>query len=927
MTVDQLRQRFLNFFKKKGHVVVESDSLIPQHDPTLLFTGAGMNQFKDQFMGRNITYKRAVTCQKCLRTADLEKVGKTAGHHTFFEMLGNFSFGDYFKKDAIIWAWEFLTRDLRIPKDRLWASVYREDTEAYDIWKDLIKIPENRIVKLGDKENFWPSEVKKNGPNGPCGPCSEIFYDWGTDIGCGKEACDPSCDCGRFVEIWNLVFTQFERKDGGKLEPLPTKNIDTGMGLERIAAVVQKKKTNFGIDSFSQIIKAITRELNVRYGHDREADSHINAIADHIRAASFAIYDGARPSNEGRGFVIRKLIRKASQRARALGIREPFIYKIIPAVGNAMKHAYPQLARNREDMAGVVLTEEVNLEEILNTILPHVEEEILALKMSKESVLSGEIIFRFYDEKGVPLDLMEERAKEHGLGFDRDGFRKLLEQQKARSRDKSKVADSIFVEKLSDSHLKTEFLDNKDNARAKVLAILKKKNGSAEQVKSAGPGDEIHIALDKTPFYGQSGGQAGDKGELVNKGLKVSISDAKKYEDTIDHIGKVVEGRLKINDTVEARIDAKRRGNIKKNHTATHLLHSALRKVLGGHVRQYGSLVEEDRLRFDFTHPSKMTEDQISRVEDLVNGYIADDMQVKTTLMNLADAKKAGAAALFGEKYKDKVTVRTIGDVSKELCGGTHCASIGEIGAFKIASEGSIASGVRRIEAFTGRGLYEWLRQDVAAIIARYKDSLRLVKEASSANKQTIDKIEDYLRPMLFNSERLVKKDIDSFQMQDARSWTKELKPAFIRTIENLSKELKKAGKLAKSEKLGELKADIETLIKSARNIKGMRVISSEIDGAGMDLLRGLLDDIKSKIGSGIILLGSKAPSRANLACGVTKDLVKNGFDASVIIKKIAGTIGGSGGGRPDMAQAGGKDPAGLKKALDSIYKIVEEVN
>ncbi len=890
MTSDRIRIRFLNFFQKKEHLIMPSDSLLPQHDPTLLFTGAGMNQFKDQFMGRNVTARRVATCQKCLRTADLQKVGRTPGHHTFFEMLGNFSFGDYFKKEAILWAWEFLTEDLGLPKEKLWVSVYTEDNEAYNIWQDEIGVENKRIIRLGDKENFWPSEVKRYGPNGPCGPSSEIFYDWGKDTGCGKSECDPSCDCGRFVEVWNLVFTQFERRDGGVLKPLPTKNIDTGMGLERLAAVIQNKKTNFEIDAFSHIIKSITKEVDKQYGKDKGTDSHINAIADHIRAITFAISDGVRPSNESRGFVVRKLIRRTSQRARALGVYEPFIYKIIPAVAKAMKAPYPQLAEKREDIAGVVLREEENLKDILDTVLPQVEEELVELKEGGRSNVPGNIIFKFYDEKGVPLDLIEEKAAELNLKLDLDGFNKLLGQQKVRSRDKSKVAGSIFFEKLSDVSLKTEFLYDKTATKAKVLGVLKEDG-------------IVHIALDKTVFYGESGGQAGDRGKILGKNLEVRINDAKRYEDTIDHIGKIVKGTVSEGDEVEVKIDVERRSRIMKNHTATHLLHSALKKVLGGHVGQYGSLVEEDRLRFDFTHPAKLDAREIERVEELVNSSIEKDIPVTSVLTSLEDAKKSGAIALFGEKYKDKVLVRTIGDVSKELCGGTHVKKTKDIGAFKILSESSIASGVRRIEALTGEAVYNWLKRDIEKTVLG----------------------SDIGPKLLFKSEAILKKDIKDMTKADLDRWFKELKPKINKTIEELSRKFKKIKKETRLARIDELKNEIESFVKDVKTVGDIRVISRDIADADMETLRDLLDEVKRRVGSAVVILGSRKSSKANLVCGLTDDLVKKGLSAAVLVKRIAAVIGGSGGGRPDLAQAGGNRPDKLKEALELVFKAIEE--
>ncbi|MEE8359427.1 MAG: alanine--tRNA ligase [Candidatus Omnitrophota bacterium] len=926
MTTDQLRVLFLNFFKKRGHTVAESDLLIPRHDPTLLFTGAGMNQFKDQFMGRNVTFTRAATCQKCLRTGDLDKVGKTAGHHTFFEMLGNFSFGDYFKREAITWAWEFLTREARLPKERLWASVFEEDEEAYDIWRDEIKLPQERIIKFGDKDNFWPSEVKKNGPNGPCGPCSEIFYDWGREVGCRKPDCGPSCECDRFVEVWNLVFTQFERREGGVLDPLPMKNIDTGMGLERLAAVVQNKKTNFGIDTFSYVIKAIAKELVVRQGEDNETDSHLNAIADHVRAATVAISDGARPSNESRGFVVRKLIRKASQRARSLGVYEPFMFKIVPVVAKAMKAPYPELLKRREDIASVVLSEEKNLEEILNTVLPRLEEDLASLIDSGKKIVPGELIFRYYDEKGLPLDLIEEKAEECKMELDREGFDRLLEEQKERSRDKSKVSGSIFFEKLSDIDLKTKFLYTKTEANAKVLGILRERDGKTERVQSAGEGDWVHIALDTTPFYGEAGGQAGDKGTITGKNLKAQINGAKKFEDTIDHIGVVLKGALKVNDRVEAKIDIKRRQGIMKNHTATHLLHSSLKSVLGSHVRQYGSLVDEDRLRFDFTHPKRIEPRELERIEENVNDFIFKEIPVKTVVMNLAEAKNAGAIALFGEKYKDKVMVRTIGDVSMELCGGTHVGKTNDIGVFKILSESSIASGVRRIEALTGEAVYAWLKEDIDKTISEYRRYIDNMEKIDPVAKETIERIVNYLKPVLVRSDILSKRPIEKLARTDVKVWTRELRPVLVRMIDDLSRELKKAKKKKKSDKLGELSKDIDSLIMNAIDAGGIRIISSEIKGADMGILRGLADAIKKRSKLTAILLGSRDPVRANLVCGVTGDLVKKGFSASEIIKEIVGAISGSGGGRPDMAQAGGPRPDGLDRALEAFTKVIKEV-
>jgi len=911
MTADKLRQEFLSFFRKKKHKVIPSDSLVPRHDPTLLFTGAGMNQFKEQFMGKNVSSARAATSQKCLRTADLEKVGRTAGHHTFFEMLGNFSFGDYFKKEAIEWAWEFLIKVVKLPKEKLWASVYTEDTEAYDIWKTDIALAREKIIKLGDKENFWPSEAKKNGPNGPCGPCSEIFYDRGQSTGCGKNDCSPACDCGRFVEIWNLVFTQFNRKEGGVLEELPQKNIDTGMGLERLAAVKQGVSTNFKIDSFAPVIKHAASELGLKYGTDTKNDSHINAIADHIRAVVFCVADGVRPSNEGRGFVIRKLIRKALQRARSAGMDKPFLHKLVATVAKAMKEAYPELAKQKDDITRVVLNEEESLGMVIETVLPAMEEEFEGLKKSGKNNIPGALLFKYYDEKGIPLDLMEEAARRQGLTLDENGFNKLLEGQRERSRKKSKVSDSIFVEKHV-SGLKTEFVENKNSIEAKILALAKE-------------GDAVHVALDRTVFYGESGGQIGDTGTIEGKGFKIAVKDAKKYDDTVDHVGKVISGQPKEGDAAKVEIDLVRRSSIAANHTATHLLHTALKKVLGKHVNQYGSLVAPEKLRFDFTHPAKMSDAEIEKVEKSVNTYIKQNIRVEAKKMGLDQAKKSGAVALFGEKYSDTVTVRSIGAISKELCGGTHIARTGQIGVFKIISESSIASGVRRIEALTGEAAYEWMKCDIEKSVTFYRDSLKKIRgQLDEESEVTIKRIEEYLEEKLIKIDSLAGKPVDKMEKKDLDLWLATLKPELIRTAGDLDKEARDAQKRKKKTKELGFKSQLDEIIKSGRTAGKVLVISKEIKGAGVDDLRSLVDMIKQKSQNAVVFLAASTEGRVNMILGVAKGLVSGGLDAKIMIKEIAGLVGGSGGGRPDLAQAGGKDASKLPGAINAVYDIVK---
>jgi len=694
MKTDDIRQAYLEFFKSKGHEIVQSDLLVPKDDPTLLFTGAGMNQFKEKFLGRNITYKRAVSSQKCLRTGDLENVGRTPCHHTFFEMLGNFSFGDYFKKDAISWAWEFLIKGLGLKADRLWASVYKDDDEACKIWRDVINIPEKKIIKFGEKENFWPSEAPSKGPNGPCGPCSEIFYDHGKDVGCGKSDCTPACDCGRFVEVWNLVFTQFDRQPDSSLKPLPSKNIDTGMGLERIAAVMQGVNTNFEIDIFVPIIEAI-KAYSAGAGNNAQYAQRINAIADHARAVTFAISDGVMPSNEERGYVVRKLIRRAMTHAKDIGITEPFLYKLVSVVADVMKTQYPEIKERRDDIAQVIKREEENYLLVEKTKRPILDE--MFKKLDKEYEIA-KAAFVFRDTHGLSRESIQASAaackKEINWSIVEQFKEKQREQSRAGTKIKGEIFTETFAKKIAALGLKTEFLGyERAHSEAEVLAVLE--------------GGEV--ILDKTPFYGESGGQAGDWGKIESKSGAMEIEDAKKIGETIVHIGRMLRGKIEKGEKVSVSIDEDVRKRIMRNHTATHLLQAALRKVLGGHVHQTGSLVDQDHLRFDFTHMKKMEQEEIARVEEIVNENIKKSISVKKEIKDLESAKREGATALFGEKYSDKVRVISIGDVSNELCGGTHIDNTKDIEYFKITSESSIASGIRRIEAQTAEAAREWV--------------------------------------------------------------------------------------------------------------------------------------------------------------------------------------------------------------------------
>ncbi|MCX5678517.1 MAG: alanine--tRNA ligase [Candidatus Omnitrophica bacterium] len=762
MKTDDIRRSYLEFFKVKGHQVVASDSLVPKDDPTLLFTGAGMNQFKEKFLGRNVTYRRAVSSQKCLRTGDLYNVGRTSGHHTFFEMLGNFSFGDYFKKEAIAWAWEFFTVALKIPKDALWVSVYKDDEEAYNIWKEDIKVPPARIIKLGEKDNFWPSEAPSKGPNGPCGPCSEIFYDYSADIGCGKKSCTPACDCGRFVEVWNLVFTQFDRQPDGSLKALPNKNIDTGMGLERIASVMQGVKTNFEIDIF----KPITGEIRNHAGKEQKegiGNQKVNAIADHIRAVTFCIADGVMPSNEERGYVVRKLIRRAMSHCQDIGVKTPFLYKLVMTVADVMYDAYPEVKARRDDIAQVVKKEEEAFLYVISNQLPRVDEAFAGMKNSKDALKLAQAAFDFYDTYGMPYEMLEETAKKHGLDIDKGIFEKLLDKQRELSRSRTKLKGEIFTEtfakKVEALGLKTEFLGYEEAiSNAKVLKVL----------------DGGEVILDRTPFYGESGGQAGDWGKIETPSGTMEVEDAKKIGLAIVHIGKMLKGVIKPGETARAAIDETVRRKVMANHTATHLLQAALRKALGEHVHQTGSLVDSDHLRFDFAHMKKMDERELTRVEELVNDNINNAISVKKDIKDIEEARREGATALFGEKYDKTVRVITIGNVSKELCGGTHVDNTKDIGKFKITSESSIASGVRRIEALTGEAASKWLEKREKA----RADKLKLEAGKEELKKLALKKLEEEIRKIdLFISRarmagdsKVITENIDGMSIEGLRA-------------------------------------------------------------------------------------------------------------------------------------------------------------
>ncbi len=875
MQADILRKKFLDFFKAKKHKIIDSDSLVPKDDPTVLFTPAGMNQFKMQFLGHLTGSMRAATCQRCLRTGDLDKVGRTCGHLTFFEMLGNFSFGDYFKEEAIAWAWEFLTKELKITQEKLWVSVYKDDDEAYKIWKEKIKIPENKIIKLGDKENFWPSEAKEKGPNGPCGPCSEIFFDQGGIVpGCGKPNCGPSCSCGRFVEIWNLVFTQFNRKEGGQLEPLPRKNIDTGMGLERLTAVILRKSNNFQTELFQPLIKEIYSGTENR---DPNKRVQIDAVADHIRAITFAVYDGVLPSNEGRGYVIRKLIRKSTLHLRELGFKKPFLYKLVPVLSQIMKVPYPELDLRKENISEIILTEENKFIETLDSSPILFKEKFKGFSPNRQDLKdAGAIAFQLYDTYGIPFELTRNWLNQQQIGVSYDVFNEASQEQKALSKSQSAMKGDVFdVKNLHLSGAKTVFLGYaKYETRAKILKIIK----DGALVTKANKGEEVKVILDKTAFYPESGGQVGDSGEFIKGKNIFKVTDTQKFDKVIVHKGIVKEGSFKVADELKSCVDIQRRLSIARNHTATHILQAALRKVLGAHVQQQGSLAAEDRLRFDFTHFKDIGNDELDRIEGEANSYIINNAALKTKSLTPREAKKQGALAFFGEKYEEKVRMVAIGDFSKELCGGTHLDYAGQIGLFKIISEGSVASGIRRIEVITGSAAYKAVKGE-ESILSQIANAL--------------DVSEDKVMPEI--EKRLGR-----------------------------IKELEKQLAVKKSDAL---KATVDTVIDQGEDIKGIRFVTPIVND--IDSVRKMVDLVKDRLKSNAIIVSSTGTNIDNKilwAIGVTENLYAKNIDASILNKEIGLELGGSGGGRKDFAQGGGNRPHNYKNAVQKLRDIINKL-
>jgi alanyl-tRNA synthetase len=875
LTASELRQTFIDYFVSKGHEHVKSSSLVPEKDPTLIFTNAGMVQFKSVFLGEEKRgYRRAVTAQKCVRAGgkhnDLENVGRTARHHTFFEMLGNFSFGDYFKEDAIKYAWELLTEVLKLPKERLWATVYKDDDEAYNLWRDMIGVPTERILRLGEKDNFW-----QMADTGPCGPCSEILIDQGEELSCGPDCGIGKCDCDRYLEIWNLVFMQYDRDIRGNLHPLPKPSIDTGMGLERLAAVVQGKHSNYDSDLFMPLIDAVGEAAGISYREDPHKDVSLRVIADHLRAMSFLIAEGVMPSNEGRGYVLRRVMRRAMRHGRLVGLDKPFLFRLTGNVVDMMGPVYTELKDAREYIARLVLVEEERFIGTLEYGTRMLNDMIETAKSKGASTLPGEELFRLYDTYGFPMDLAYEIASEHGVGLDLEGYERAMEGQKA----KAKAAQTAFgegrikevyrraLEKTGPASF-TGYEATEGHAR--VLAVIK----GDELAGLASEGEEAELVLDKTPFYAESGGQVGDKGAFSSGSSRFEVEDTiKPISGLIVHKGKVVRGEIRPGDAVSAKVDESMRRATERNHTATHLLHAVLRYLLGDHVKQSGSLVSPERLRFDFTHFAPLTQHERDRVEELMNEKVLEGQPITVQEMDTALAMKSGAMALFGEKYGDKARVVKMGDFSTELCGGTHLKDTADVGLFKLVSESGVAAGVRRIEAVTGFGAYSLVREHE-----------RELRELAGILKSTDLKVAEKVRKL-------------SDEARDLRKELRELK-----------------GKVTGEDPLAS---------ERLRTINGVKVLSWREEDKDMEDLRSLGDTLRAKIGSGIVMLGSAKDGKVSLLCMVTKDLLDR-YKAGDIIKEAAKAVGGGGGGRPDMAQAGGKDPEKLPDALDLVYGYVE---
>jgi alanyl-tRNA synthetase len=871
---NQIREVFLKYFDGNHHKIVPSSSLIPFNDPTLLFTNAGMNQFKDIFLGNESRpYKRATSSQKCMRVSgkhnDFKDVGHSMRHHTFFEMLGNFSFGDYFKNDAIHFAWELLTQGFGLDSKRLWITVFREDDDAWNIWHKQEGIPAQKILRLDEADNFWAM-----GDTGPCGPCSELHYDFGQSPIPNHGECDLTCSCGRWVEVWNLVFMQYNRDGAGALNPLPSPSIDTGMGFERIATILQNKASNYDTDLFQPLLKEISRICNTDYGTDPNNDVSMRIIADHARAATFVIGDGQYPGNDKRGYVLRKIMRRAMVHGKRLGIDQPFIYRVAGSVVELMKDAYPELVGARETIARVIKQEEDSFAGTLGEGLKDFNERAGKLKAAGIKSLSGEEAFFLYDTRGLPLEIIEDLAQENGLVVDEAGFTKAFELQRERSRQdyasgkiREEVAHAIFDEKTRFAGYGIE-----GSLKAQVRAIIVD-GERAENIEAAQNGE---LVLDTTPFYAESGGQVGDSG-FINKGaVRAEVTDTIYRGTTITHIVKMEEGSLQVGDEVEACVDLGKRSLTMKNHTATHLLQAALKEVLGPHIKQAGSLVSPERLRFDFTHYAPLSKAEIEKVEDLVNQQIWRNARVETTVMDLDSAMKSGAVALFGEKYQENVRVVEVPGFSKELCGGTHVPATGTIGLFKIAGEGGISAGIRRIEALTGPSALTRFRSD--------EQILELIQSEYKVARQEI--------------------------------------PALIEKLQEQVRDLQRQNFDLKAQSA---RANIGSLLSRVKAVGSIKVVAATVPSADRAGLRNLADELKHKLGSGVVVLGTPQDGKAALVVMVTSDLCQR-IPAGQIIKQIAPVVGGAGGGKAELAEAGGKDSSKLADAIEYSYSVIEKL-
>lgn len=873
MTGNEIRESFLKFFEKKGHKILPSASLIPLSDPSILWTAAGMVPFKPYFTGAaKPEFPRVTTCQKCIRTPDIESVGKTARHHTFFEMLGNFSFGDYFKENAIPWAWEFVTEILRLSPDKLWITVYQNDDEAFDIWHRVVGVPAGRIVRMGKDTNFWEIGV------GPCGPCSEIYVDLGAERGCGSPECAVGCECDRYIEIWNLVFIQYFRDEEGNYSPLDSKGIDTGMGLERVASVLQNVPSNFETDLLREIMDFSAGLFGLKYGADSKVDLALKVIADHCRAITFAVADGALPSNEGRGYVIRRLLRRAVRFGRLLGMQGLFLNQVARAVIRQMGVAYPELTEKQEHVLRVIQAEEERFGETLAQGTEMLNQIIAGLKMSGGSVIPGADAFKLYDTYGFPLELTQEMAAEQGLAVDSDGFVAAMDEQRQRARNARQETEYIserdaFFKDLRGQLGETLFVGyDLLEAKAEVLGIFKED----ERVKSVAAGQTVEFIFNVTPCYAESGGQVSDHARVSAAGLEVEIIEVSKpVENLFVHRGKVISGAIKEHDQVLVQVDRSRRAAVSRNHSATHLLQKALKTVLGGHVHQAGSLVEPERLRFDFTHYAALSPKELKQVEKIVNDAVLANLPVEIFETSVSEARAMGAAALFDEKYGERVRAVKMGDFSLELCGGTHLRSTAEAGLFKLVGESSVGAGLRRVEAVTGEGAL----RHIEAWEEQLAEIARLVKAPTHEATRRVEG--------LLQNVRELEAECDILQARLARY-------------------------------------QVQDLLDRVKEIKGVKVLAGQAAAPDMDSLRGMVDLLKDKIGAGVIVLGSPVGDKVNLVAAVTKDLLSRGLHAGKLIKEIASVVGGGGGGRPEMAQAGGKDPSRLGDALEKTYKVAE---